>query len=415
MSGEDRQGDRGERIASRLAGFVWDQSEAKPRSPVAAARSFKALESRLGARTSRRWTAALVLAGAAAGLALVSGFWNRARVTDRHRDALTYTVSGGGALRAAGVPTQQAEAETLLAFSDGTRIRMGRRARAHIVDVDRHGGRIALDDGEAHVQVVHRPGAEWVIQAGPFSVNVQGTAFSVAWIASESRFDLRMESGVVSVTGPLSGGVIVLRAGETLTVGLHDGEKAAPPVAPPPSEAPPPAEKGPAAEPAPGRPRSTARSSESWVDELARGHAAAIVAEAERRGIDRVLEQTSSEELAALADAARYQRNDRLARRALLAQRRRFPTKGRAAEAAFLLGRLYDETPGRSSRALDWYDRYLDESPDGRYVSESMGRKMVVLERTHRQGEAVAIAADYLRRFPAGTYAHAAAALVRAP
>ena len=66
-------------------------------------------------------------------------------------------------------------------------------------------------------------------------------------------------------------------------------------------------------------------------------------------------------------------------------------------------------------RALGWYDRYLLEAPRGAYVSEALGRKMMVLERTDRQAEATVIAADYLRRFPGGTYSHAAQALVRAP
>ena len=140
-----------------------------------------------------------------------------------------------------------------------------------------------------------------------------------------------------------------------------------------------------------------------------------IVADARRIGLAKVFDRGSSEELAALANAARYQRDDALARRALLTQRRRFPRSVRAAEASFLLGRLDDESGGDARQALDWYDRYLREAPSGAYVSEALGRKMVVLQRTGRQGQASDIATDYLRRFPTGTYAHAARALVRAP
>jgi hypothetical protein len=96
-----------------------------------------------------------------------------------------------------------------------------------------------------------------------------------------------------------------------------------------------------------------------------------------------------------------------------LAQRRRFPGSPRAAEAAFLLGRLEDESAAGASRALSWYERYLKEAARGRYVSEALGRKMTDLERTSRGQEALAIASDYLRRFPTGSYAHAAAALLR--
>jgi len=128
-----------------------------------------------------------------------------------------------------------------------------------------------------------------------------------------------------------------------------------------------------------------------------------------------VLEQGSSEDLAALANAARYKREDELARRVLLVQRRRFPRSVRARDASFLLGRLEDTSGGDADAALGWYDRYLVEAPDGAYVSEVLGRKMMALRRSGRQAEASEIAADYLRRFPAGTYAHAARSLLPSP
>jgi hypothetical protein len=151
------------------------------------------------------------------------------------------------------------------------------------------------------------------------------------------------------------------------------------------------------------------------VAKLAAGKTAAVVADAERRGLAKVLDSSNSEDLAALADASRFEKNDPLARRALLAQRRRFPRSLRAREASFLLGRLDDAADDGAESALGWYDQYLDEAPGGAYVSEALGRKMMDLERTHRRAEAVAVAADYLRRFPSGIYFHAAQALVRAP
>jgi len=151
-----------------------------------------------------------------------------------------------------------------------------------------------------------------------------------------------------------------------------------------------------------------ARTTMDWRAELAGGRASAVVADAERRGLGRVLARADSEDLAALADAARYVGQDGLARRALHTQRRRFPHSKRAAEASFLLGRLEDESAGGTARALAWYDHYLTEAPSGAYVSEALGRKMMVLERARRHDEAVAMASDYLRRFPAGSYAHAA-------
>jgi hypothetical protein len=63
--------------------------------------------------------------------------------------------------------------------------------------------------------------------------------------------------------------------------------------------------------------------------------------------------------------------------------------------------------------ALTWYDRYLSEAPQGTYVPDALGRKMTLLGRWDRRAEAVALAAEYLRRFPQGTYANAARLLLR--
>jgi ferric-dicitrate binding protein FerR (iron transport regulator) len=420
----------------RLVDFIAAESTraAEAAGPI----PFAPLAARLARPRGRPGAHGLVLAftGCAAMAAVVGlAGWPHLRALDSaSNDVLTYTVNGrtpspAGALSGSdGAP--------VLSFSDGTRVALGPLARGRVVEIGRHGARVALDEGRARVEVAHRPGAQWLFEAGPFLIKVHGTAFTFGWSALDARLDLTMDSGVVSVTGPLSGGEIFLRAGQTFSVSLNDrgAAKAEAPASPPAvapalASRPMPPSLAPAGDSsvAPARPTGRATPAASWATELADGRAAAVVADAERRGLGKVLDTGSSEDLAALADASRFQRNDRLARRALLAQRRRFPRSARAGEASFLLGRL-DEPSGDGAdgaselaseagarRALEWYDRYLQESPLGAYVSEALGRKMMVLERTHRQTEATAIAADYLRRFPAGTYAHAARALVRAP
>jgi TolA-binding protein len=127
-----------------------------------------------------------------------------------------------------------------------------------------------------------------------------------------------------------------------------------------------------------------------------------------------VLATRGTDDLAALADAARYRRHDDVARRALLAQRRRFAGSPRAADAAFFLGRL-DENGGRGhGPALAWYERYLDEAPRGSYVAEALGRKMIAVEELHGAGAARNVAEQYIHRFPHGSYAGAAHALLGA-
>ena len=349
----------------------------------------------------------------------VVGFWARPRLEGHEPQTLTYTVDGdappqGGSIAA------EISAEPVLSFSDGTRVQLAPHAHARVVDLNRHGARIALAEGKANVEVAHRPGAQWFFEAGPFLITVHGTAFSLGWSARSARLEVQMRSGVVSVTGPVSGGEIVLRGGQTLSLSLHEDETPKPATD----------RQGPALEPAssaavttqtngPGdmaaRTSGKAPSGLDWTAKLADGQAAAIVADAKRRGIADVLTASGSEDIAALADAARFERNEGLARRALLAQRHRFPGTGRAAEASFLLGRIDDRSDVSSTRALAWYDRYLSEAPAGAYVSEALGRKMMVLERSGREAEATRIARDYLQRFPGGTYSHAAQALVHVP
>jgi len=397
----------------------------EPCAPELRAQRFAALSARVhawrarAARARKRRQAlavigclALVVGGV--GLAL-RGRTGEGRGTDQ---PLTYTLAGGPPVPGGYIEPHATTAQTL-SFSDGTQIRMAPESRGRVVETTRHGARVALEDGQAHVQVNHRPGARWVFEAGPFLIHVVGTSFSFAWSGRDARFEGQMEAGVVSVTGPVSGGEIVLKAGQKLAIDLRElGDHAPPPEA----------DLAPAAAPSsaapvrtlpPAAPRS-GRSGASWAPErwashLEAGHSEVILAEVRRVGLSLALERTTGEQLAVLASAARYQRDDELARRALLAQRRRFPRSPRGLEASFLLGRLDDESRGDITGALGWYDRYLSEAPTGAYVSEALGRKMVALQHSGRHGEAAEIAADYLRRFPTGAYAHAARALARSP
>jgi TolA-binding protein len=405
-----------------LAMLVANHTEGDVARPQgASARTVDALRAEVASRERRqdRRRRSGLGAGAALLVLLAAGLAART-LRERPATALTYTVDGAAPPRG-GYVRSSPEHEPLLTFSDGTRIQMLPRARARVVDLDRRGARVVLEEGRAHVEVVHRPGAEWLFEAGVFVIHVHGTAFFVEWNTAEARLDVHMENGVISVDDRRGGETVVLRAGQSLSVSLRGPAPVAPAKAAaaarasvgvaPPTEAPAPSA------PAPGRTPVRAAAAPAlasgWPAGLADGHAAAIVADAERRGLDRVLARSSSEDLAALADAARYQRRDELARRALLAQRRRFPRSARAQEAAFLLGRLEDGGSGAGDAvaALSWYDRYLRQAPRGTYAGEALGRKMMVLQREHRSAEARTVAADYMQRFPDGIYAHAARAL----
>ena len=308
--------------------------------------------------------------------------------------------------------------DALLAFSDGSKVRMAARTRGRVVDVNHRGAKVALDEGKATVDIVQRPHAQWIFEAGPFRISVHGTSFTVAWNPADAVFEVRLVNGAISVASPLAGPEIHMRAGQSLRASLRDQtitmgttSSAAPPATDDAAAATSAALEPPREGPAGSEPARW--SNRGWMTALSQNKAAVIVADADRRGLPVVLERADSEDLWALANAARYAGRYPLARQALNAHRRRFPASDRSLEAAFLLGRLHEEDRGGPTDALRWYDRYLAEARDDVDVSDALGRKMTLLERWNRRTEALAVARDYLRKFPRGTYAHAARALVR--
>jgi hypothetical protein len=388
-------------------------------SPAQQLRGIEELRARRVRRRRRITLAATVggLASAAAAIVLYPRIMERV-----HPPAapLTFQVEGG-ALGPGGAIEAGADAEPALRFVDGTVIKLAPGTTGRLAEVDARGARVSIHDGSAKVSVVPKPHAHWLIDVGPFQVAVHGTVFTAAWDEAEERLDVQLERGLVSVTGPVASGPLAVRTGQHLTVTLRqprvllrdidDVDEVASLSPPPPPEAP-----APAAAPEPvaavrsSRPTHAA-AARSWAADLSAGDFDAIIAEAER-DLGRALTARGTDELAALADAARYRHHDDIARRALYAQRRRFPGSARAADAAFFLGRL-EENGGGPGRALRWYDRYLDESPDGSYAAEALGRKMIAVREVSGPAAARDVAEEYVQRFPRGSYAGAAQALRR--
>jgi hypothetical protein len=388
-----------------------------------------------GGKRGRRPAWTLALAGAAAVTVLVVGATVGTKWVSKQ--PLTFVMKGGE-VQSGGYFRIGEGAQPTIQFSDGSKLSLMALARGRVASVDEHGARVLLEDGAAHVEVVPHPGARWMFDAGPFLVNVHGTEFDLGWKAAEGELDVRLHRGAVSVTGPVSDQGISLHAGQWLTVRLATHEvfvrnldQAAPPApTPAPASMPEPAIDPPAPaspEPSPALPgpavkvrhhsaRIGARPDElDWAAARSAGEWTRILDGAIRRGVDRTLAERSSEDLALLADAAHYLHRDDVAERALLAQRKRFPGSTRAKDAAFLLGRIVEARPGSASAALVWYDRHLAEAPDGVYASEALGRKMTVLGRSGGERAARPVAEEYLRRYPAGSYARAARAYARTP
>jgi TolA-binding protein len=156
-------------------------------------------------------------------------------------------------------------------------------------------------------------------------------------------------------------------------------------------------------------------SERSWKEAIATGQWDRILADVDRDGVATTLQTLSSEDLFAVADAARYRRRTDLARAALLEQRRRFPNSPRSLDALFLLGRVEEVGTGGKRLAIQRYREYLARAPGGTYSAEALGRSMILTKEVDGAASARRIAEEYLQRFPNGSYAQAARALRQVP
>ncbi len=362
---------------------------------------------------------------------------NRQPISPPRTPVLAYQIEGGRVLEG-GYLGETGRTGIKLLFNEGSQFLLMPGTRGRLRSVNPEGARMAIENGTASFQVSKGSARRWLVEVGPFLVTVKGTIFVVSWDPTSERFELQLRRGRVMVSGPVSGGELALRAGQRLVVSLPKGETLiteAPPDdalarafdAPQPSATAPsgplpstaqvtPVEPGPSTTPSP-IPLADAKvgSERGWANDLASGNWDRILEKVDRTGVDAALSGASSEDLFALADAARYRRRADLAYLALLAQRRRFPNSPRALDAVFLLGRVEESRGAGVARAIARYDEYLGRAPTGPYAAEALGRKMTLTNQSGGPAQARPIAQEYLRRFPKGSYAGSARALLRVP
>lgn len=324
-----------------------------------------------------------------------------------------------------------------LLFTDGSQIGMRSGARVTVAALTPRGSDIRLLDGMIDVEVRHQAGAAWTFEAGPYAVQVKGTSFALGWDAAKKRLDLRMRSGAVAVASPAGPPPRMVAGGESLvldgagnsigSVALDDAPAATPAALAALQAV---VDASPASRPDRNRggqgqvqdriqdrihDRLLARKAlghAEWAPLLARGDFNGIVEQAQESGVRVCLASDTEQNLAILADAARYTHRGELARRSLMALRARFPASDRARDAAFFLGRM-SETPSANAReALSWYERYLREAPSGSYAEEALGRAMILLRRSGGGVQARRVAGRYLEDYPHGVYAIDAAGLL---
>lgn len=371
------------------------------------AASFEKFEQQLEARRARRmpWSRLALASTALAVAALL--IWPRLQTDDTSSlPQLRYAVHVVPAPQQPGSPGVSAGQR--LSFTDGSEVQLAADAAAQVAELTPRGARVELKRGVAEVSIVRRKQAAWSFQAGPYTVRVTGTAFKLAWSREQQQIEVGMHHGSVIVTGPSAPSGVALRAGQRLVASAHrlvvedwtpaiaSAGKPAAALPNPPNEA---RESRARARPA----REFASSERDWEKKVAQGDFAGVLREAKALGHTRVLNNASLSDLSALADAARYARQTKLGRSALMELRARFPESEMGRDAAFFLGRL---SGGKD--ALGWYDRYLTEQSDGQYASQALGRSMMLRYERGEAERAAELGREYVRRFPDGPYATSA-------
>ncbi len=305
------------------------------------------------------------------------------------------TVESGEALASA---RGEGEAITRVALSDGSAIWLD---EGTAIEASRNDGErvvLAQSDGRAVYDVRPNGPRRWSVRAGPLTVDVVGTRFSV--VRRGARVRVELERGHVAVRGEAIG-TVHLAPGEHVEVGAPT-----PPPEPPEPAAPPVAvrEEAPALDtPAldTSRPR-VARPSSTWRALADRGaYADAFAALGERALGEASRQSVSEDELYALADTARLSGHPRLAVTPL----RRLMDEHASGVAALTLGRLQLDAlddPRGATRSLARADAL---SVPAHLAETLLARRVVAHRRAGDADTARALAAAYLQAHPEGRYA----------
>ena len=300
-----------------------------------------------------------------------------------------------------------------LSFSDGSQLELGARAEIALSKLAPEQAHLELARGHVDATIHKGTGRAWTLAAGPYSVHVVGTAFSVDWDAGSRFFAVNVREGKVLVTGgELRTGGILLGAGERIErqgppAAAGDEAQASPAS---PMDAPPPAVE-PSSPPAAA---SVVPPIDDFRPQAAHGNWAGAMAAARRAGLERLSRDLSAKDLLLLANTARYAGSSSEARGALLKLRERFPRSPSAAHAALLLASQAEDRDKDFGEAERWLRTFLMESPQGELAAGARARLLAMLLKRGAQAEAEQVARDYLRLHPNGQHVARARAVLQA-
>ncbi|MGC4091614.1 MAG: FecR family protein [Polyangiaceae bacterium] len=370
-------------------------------------------------RRALPWAVAGSGLAAAAALALFVGF---------ARHDVQATFAGRPVAEASELSAQGSQE---LSFSDGSQVVLAPATRAVVSRMASDRAELRLNEGHLSASIQKKTGITWTIGAGPYSVRVVGTHFSVDWQRASETLKVSVSEGRVRVFGAdLGNEGIALDAGASLE--RHHGAPvvaqpnvvakaadATPPVAVDPSaanapESVEPSVPAPAAAPAPAtaaRTEPTPAPPSNWLSLSAKGKYREALQAAEKHGFSELASTLPENDLVALANAARFSGNSERAHQALNALRQRFAGRPAAELAALYLARTAEDLDKKPAEAVRWLRVFLSESPYGDLAAGARANLMGLLLRMGDQEGARGVASDYLRYHPSGPHAAEARAL----
>ncbi len=362
-------------------------------------------------RTTWRWVA--VPSFALAGMALL--FWLRNPDPTR----LEAFVADGS--RVAIGTTLQAPANTSLPlnFSEGSFVQLQAQASVQLLELQTRSVDMRLNSGASRMRITPAQGIAWRFHAGPFVVNVTGTAFDLHWRPEQQQFEIALSEGSVVVDGPLIEGSRRVSRGESLRVDLLAGistfQDHAVRTAPKP-EAPEIQRREPLLH---SVRKSTAVPHEApaegavptWNSLAEAGQFRAALSAAEAQGMKSLCNTLGAPALLQLADTARAAEQESTAASVYTCLRRRFARSEQAALAAYMLGRIASEIHHNPPRAAKWFQTYLKEQPAGPLAETALGRFMEAQQQQGQFQSARQSAQRYLQRHPNGPHAAMARSL----
>ncbi|MEM7609118.1 MAG: FecR domain-containing protein [Myxococcota bacterium] len=359
------------------------------------------LKARVFARPTRirpwvKVSGGLVLAAAAAAMLVWWPSESAERTAERGAEpsGVTHIEEPPGDSVENEVSNVVAEAATLT-LRDGSTVRPAASASIQVLEDVEGRSELELSAGSAVFDVVPDPDRVFRVAAGPVSVEVLGTSFTVAREGEQSSVEVRR--GRVRVRW--EGGEAVLARGESgrfppaePVVGPESAEESVEverPVRSTRRRAA--AEPEAAPEPAPTPWETLARDGR---------YGDAYEALEQEGGAARV--RGSAQELMLAADVARLSGHPRRALEPLQRTLREYARDPRAPLAAFTLGRVYLEELGQPREAASTFARARRLSPGGSLAEDALAREVEAWDRAGEAGRAREVALEYLRLFPSG-------------